>query len=150
MATERGTYQIGRVATSSSVSAYTIRYYEKLGLLSKPIRSNGGFRMYSEETIEKLRFIKKAQEFGFTLAEIRKIMQESEKGLKNCCHYVGKLFRKKLEELELKIKELQQMRNSLSSLLSEWVPTRQAKKLKYTVCPQIEREPKKKRKVLVR
>jgi len=131
-------FQIGQVAQEGGVSVHTIRYYEKLGLLGKTIRSNGGFRLYSEATIEKLRFIKKAQEYGFTLAEIRQIMRESNKGLGSCCDYVGKLFRNKLDELEAKSRELNRMRMGLKELLKGWIPLKEAKKKSFAVCPQIE------------
>jgi DNA-binding transcriptional MerR regulator len=139
-------YQIGEVAKASETSIDTIRYYEKLGLLEKPVRSMGGFRLYSKEAIEKLRFIKKAQALGLTLGEIKGIMQGSKEGLKPCCGLVRKLFTGKITEFESKIKELQGMKKDIETLLSEWVSPKETKKRSYAVCPQIEREPKKKRK----
>ena len=137
-------YQIGEVAKASESSIDTIRYYEKLGLLEKPVRSVGGFRLYSRETIDKLRFIKKAQALGLTLGEIKGIMQCSREGLKPCCALVRKLITNKIAEFESKIKELQRMKKDLEALLSEWVSPKEAKKRSYLVCPQIEREPKEK------
>ena len=138
-------YQIGGVAKASDTSIDTIRYYEKLGLLEKPVRSVGGFRLYSRETVEKLRFIKKAQVLGLTLSEIKGIMQCSKEGLKPCCDLVKGLFTKKIEEFESKIKELGKMKKDLEVLLSEWISTKEAKKRSYAVCPQIERQPKRRR-----
>ena len=138
-------YQIGEVAKTTESSIDTIRYYEKLGLLEKPVRSVGGFRLYPRETIDKLRFIKKAQALGLTLSEIKGIMRCSEEGLKPCCDLVRKLFTKKITEFESKIKELQRMKRDLEALLSEWIGPKEARKRPYTVCPQIEREPKKRR-----
>ncbi|MBI4357995.1 MAG: heavy metal-responsive transcriptional regulator [Candidatus Omnitrophica bacterium] len=137
--------QIGEVAKTTGTSIDTIRYYEKLDLLEKPIRSEGRFRLYSREAVGKLRFIKKAQSLGLTLKEVKGIMQCSQQGLKPCCDLVRKLFTKKIEEFESKIKELQKMKKDLETLLSEWVSTKEAKKRSYAVCPQIEREPKRKR-----
>lgn len=90
----------------------------------------------------KLQFIKKAQALGLTLTEIKGIMQCSKEGLKPCCDLVKKLFTKKIDEFESKIKELERMKKDLESLLSEWISPKEAKKRSYIVCPQIEREPK--------
>jgi len=138
-------FQIGEVARETGASIDTVRYYEKLGLLDKPIRSDGGFRLYPKEAIDKLRFIKKAQSLGLTLSEIKGIMRCSEEGLKPCCDLVRKLFTEKITELESKINELQKMKKNLEALLSEWIGPKEANKRSYTVCPQIEREPKKRR-----
>jgi DNA-binding transcriptional MerR regulator len=137
-------FQIGEVSKESGTSIDTVRYYEKLGLLEKPLRSDGGFRLYPRESIEKLRFIKKAQGLGLTLKEIQGIMRCSEEGLKPCCDLVRRLFTKKIDEFEAKIKELQRMKRDLEALLSEWIGPKEARKGPYTVCPQIEREPKRK------
>ena len=138
-------FQIGEVAKASETSIDTVRYYEKLGLLEKPGRSIGGFRIYPRETATKLRFIKKAQTLGLTLKEIKSIMQCSKEGLRPCCNLVRKLFTKKSGEFESKIKELQRMKKDLEKLLSEWISPREARKRSYAICPQIEREPNKKR-----
>lgn len=140
MRQEKDPYQIGEVAQQSETSVDTIRYYEKLGLLGKTDRSTGGFRLYGSETIEKLRFIKKAQHFGLSLSEIKRILQESERGLEKCCSYVGQLLGKKLEELEARIHELHQMKKDLKSLMKGWIPLEEAEKRTYTICPQLENE----------
>ena len=137
--------QIGEVARESGTPVDTIRYYEKTGLIEKPSRSEGGFRKYAGESVEKLRFIRKAQSLGFSLREIKGIIQCSKEGLKPCCNLVRKLFTGKILEFEGKIKELERMKRELESLLFDWVSPKEAKKKSYAVCPQIEREPKKQR-----
>lgn len=132
-------YRIGVVARKSGYSIDTIRYYEKLGLIEKPVRSEGGFRQYSSVTVDRLQFIKKAQQLGFTLNEIRSVVRCSAEGLKPCCDLVRNLLEKKLGEFENKIRELQKMRKNLKRLLSEWVPLEEAKRRSYTVCPQIDK-----------
>lgn len=112
--------QIGEIAKKSETSIDTIRYYEKLSLVKKPARSQGGFRMYSGETVEKLLFIKKAKSFGLTLDEIRQIMKCGERGLEPCCDFVTKIFTRKINEFETKIKELQATKKRLKLLLSQW------------------------------
>ena len=65
--------QIGRVAQRTGLSADTIRFYEKAGLLPRPARSSGGYRLYGEHAIADLEFIQKAQRLGFSLNEIREL-----------------------------------------------------------------------------
>ncbi len=65
------TYRIGEVAAQTALSRDTLRYYERRGLLGHPSRTNGGFRVYGKETLERLRFIKRAQVVGLSLDEIR-------------------------------------------------------------------------------
>lgn len=135
--TERS-YQIGDVSKTSGTSIPTIRYYEGLGLLEKPARSEGGFRLYSDTEIQKLRFIKKAQGLGFSLKEIKAVMRESQKGLGNCCGYVERLIKDKLLELDAKFRELKAMRSDLQGMLRQWIPAGEARKRKFIICPQIE------------
>ena len=66
--------KIGEVADRGGVNLQTIRYYEREGLLPPPPRLPSGYRVYSEPTVRRLRFIKRAQELGFTLAEIRELL----------------------------------------------------------------------------
>lgn len=138
-------FQIGKVSSETGVPIDTIRYYEKLGLLEKPARSQGNFRLYSPETVEKLLFIKKAQALGLALGEIQGIMQCSEEGLKPCCDLVRKIFTKKIAEFEMKMSELRRMKRGLEGLLVEWVGPKEARKRSFAVCPQIEQEPEKKK-----
>jgi DNA-binding transcriptional MerR regulator len=113
--------QIGSVSKKTQTSIHAIRYYEKLGLLKDPARGEGGFRLYQPEAVEKLLFIKKAQSFGLTLKEIKKIMVCGNQGLEPCCDLTTDLFTKKIAELEEKIHELEGMKERLRSILSGWV-----------------------------
>jgi len=128
MKQEQTFHQIGEVAKKSGTPIDTIRYYEKLLLVKKPARSQGGFRMYSGETIDKLLFIKKAKSFGLTLDEIRQIMKCGERGLEPCCDLVADVFEKKINEFGLKIKELQKMKKRLSVVLSGWTQSQSRQK----------------------
>ena len=113
--------QIGEVSKRSRTSIHAIRFYEKEGLLDKPSRSQGGFRIYSGETVDRILFIKKAQELGLTLREIKKITCCGEKGLGPCCNMTVDLFSHKIKEFEGKIEELQQTKKKLKSVLGGWV-----------------------------
>lgn len=61
---------IGKVAKLAEIGIETIRFYEREGLLEEPVRTRSGYRLYSEDAVKRLRFIKKAKELGFTLKEI--------------------------------------------------------------------------------
>ena len=112
--------QIGAIAKKTDSSIYTIRYYEKIGLIQKPPRTEGGFRLYPTATVDKILFIKKAQSFGLTLEEIKKIMCCGDKGLEPCCAMVTKIFENKILEFESKIGELQKTKKRLKALLAGW------------------------------
>ncbi len=113
--------QIGQVSKKSGASIHTIRYYEQIGLLKKPARTAGGFRLYPAETVERLRFIQKAQAMGLTLKEIHTITFCGEKGLGPCCDLTKDLFSRKVRELESKIGELEGMKSRLKETLGGWV-----------------------------
>lgn len=136
---------IGELSKQTGVPIKTVRYYEEFGLLSKPRRTDSKYRIYSQEDVEKLKFIKKAQSLGLKLSEIHSIINCSKEGLEPCCDLVKDLFNRKIKEFEDKIEELTSMRNRLKERLKMWVRPKQAKKTKYAVCPQIETEGRKKK-----
>ncbi len=130
MTKTRSNLQIGQVAQKSGISIDAIRYYEKEGLLREPSRSQGGFRLYSAESVDQLVFIQKAQALGLTLKEIKSIMCCGDKGLEPCCDLTVGLFTKKIDEFEAKIKELQAMKKKLKTVLGGWVKQKAVKKKK--------------------
>jgi DNA-binding transcriptional MerR regulator len=97
--------KIGELAKRAGISVDAIRFYEKTGLLGKPTRSEGGFRQYANEDLRSLLFIKRIQELGFSLREIREflILQDTQP---DCCSDVRDLFAKKIEEVKLKMQQL--------------------------------------------
>jgi DNA-binding transcriptional MerR regulator len=105
--------KIGEVSRRAEVGVETLRYYERLGLLGSPRRTESGYRLYSESIFGRLDFIRKAQAMGFTLEEIGRIIQESETGRSPCAE-VRRIARRKLEELDLRLKQLRQYRNELA------------------------------------
>jgi len=121
MKTNESILQIGQVSKKSGMSIDTIRYYEKQGLLKKPSRSSGGFRVYPKEAVDQLVFIRKAQALGLTLKEIKKITCCGDKGLEPCCDLTVDLFTAKIGEFEAKINELQGMKKKLKTVLGGWV-----------------------------
>lgn len=111
--------KIGEVSKRSEVGIETLRYYERLGLLGSPRRTQSGYRVYTESIFARLDFIRKAQAMGFTLEEIGRIIQESEKGQSPCAD-VRRIAQRKLEELDLRLKQLRQYRNELARTVAEW------------------------------
>jgi DNA-binding transcriptional MerR regulator len=71
-----GTMVIGELARRAGVSPRTVRFYEALGLLPAPPRSEGGYRLYGEDDLRRLRFVRRARELGLPLREIRRLLQE--------------------------------------------------------------------------
>jgi DNA-binding transcriptional MerR regulator len=110
---------IGDVAKLSDISPATIRYYEELGLLTAPPRSESGYRHYPEAIVEELRFIKKGQGLGFTLEEIGAILKLSRAGEAPCTH-VLELAERNLAAAEERIRQLQAFRDRLSAQIARW------------------------------
>ena len=129
---------IGRVSQQTGVPIRTIRYYELEGLLPPSGRRPSGYRLYTAQDVEKLRFIQQAKQLGLTLKEIRGIMRQSRRGLQPCCDHVRQLFSGKIVEFEGKIAELTATRDRLKERLRRWVSPTTAERGGYAVCPQIE------------
>lgn len=111
-------YTISQVAEISDMSKETLRYYESIGLITAPARSEGGYRKYNEETIDRLRFIKHSQEIGFTLKEIAELLSLSNKP-KTLSLPVREMVKRKLDEVNAKIKEFEKIRVNLEELLTK-------------------------------
>ncbi len=108
---------IGKLALEADVTTDTVRYYEKEGLLTPASKTGAGYRLYNEDAMRRLRFIKQAQQCGFSLAEIRELLT-----LRNndeaCCKDVKSVTIAKKLQLEHKIKALQIMSQALSELIT--------------------------------
>lgn len=105
---------IGKVARAAGVNVETVRYYQRSGLVPEPPRPAGSVRRYSEETVARLRFIKRAQELGFTLAEIRRLLAL---GDPQNCGKARALAAEKLSLVSSRIADLERMRAVLESLI---------------------------------
>ncbi len=106
---------IGQVASAADVNIQTIRYYERRGLFAAPRRTPSGYRQYAEEAVSRLRFIKHAQELGFSLKEIHELL-----GLRvrhgGACDAVEQKTRQKIELVQHRIHDLQRMKRTLERL----------------------------------
>lgn len=110
-------YTIGKLAQKVGVTNDTVRYYEREGLLAPARKTDAGYRLYNEDTARRLRFIKQAQQCGFSLAEIGELL-----ALKNsdaaCCQDVRGVAIAKQLQLEHKIRAFQLMSQALTELIS--------------------------------
>ena len=110
---------IGELAQRAGVTAPTIRYYEEIGLLPRPVRTASGYRRYADSAVEELRFIRKAQTLGFSLDEIGGILDLSRSGRTPCSHVLS-LAQQHLDALDQRIGQLQRFRDHLASGLAKW------------------------------
>jgi MerR family mercuric resistance operon transcriptional regulator len=107
--------RIGEVAERGGVNLQTIRYYEREGLLPEPPRLESGYRIFPESTVRRVRFIKRAQELGFSLTEIRDLLA-LRLDSKTSSSQVRALANAKMAEIDSKIRSLQAMKIALSRL----------------------------------
>ena len=102
---------IGKLAKELDINIETIRFYEKKGLISQPIKPENGYRLYSISIADKLRFIAKAKALGFTLKEISSLMS-----MENDCAQVESLGLQKLDIIRNKIFDLQHLESVISKM----------------------------------
>jgi len=107
---------IGRLAKAGGVNVETIRYYQRRGLLAEPERPAGSVRRYGPEAAGRLLFIRRAQEVGFTLEEVRALLELAETPN---CRGARKLAANKLVLVETRIRDLDRMRRALRSLVRQ-------------------------------
>ena len=102
-------YTIGQLADAAKVNVETIRYYERQGFIEQPKKPKQGYRQYPQETLTTILFIKRAQQLGFTLAEIAVLIDLSTGG----CHDVQILTETKLLAVRQKLKDLKRLEKAL-------------------------------------
>lgn len=104
---------IGRLAREAGVNIETIRYYQRRGLLATPRKPVSGVRRYSSEMLTRLRFIRRAQELGFTLREITELLKLGD----SSCKETRAIAEHRLTDIEARIRDLQSMRDTLGKLI---------------------------------
>lgn len=109
---------IGRVAKAGNTSPDALRYYEREGLIVPASKTSGGFRLYGEDAVRRIRFIQHAQACGFTLAEIRKLLhlRQIERA---CCKDVRSCAVEKKLQLAAKIRAMEAMSTALDRLIAQ-------------------------------
>lgn len=109
---------IGQAAQSSGVSAKMIRHYEDIGLIKKASRSSSGYRVYSENDMHILAFIRQARNLGFSIEQIRELLDLWQKK-RRTSRKVKELALKHIQELNDRIKELQDIQQAIFQLVSK-------------------------------
>ncbi|WP_316367760.1 MerR family transcriptional regulator [Candidatus Thiodiazotropha sp. CDECU1] len=111
-------YSIGQMAEAGNCKVQTIRYYEQIGLLPEPERSEGNQRIYHQNHLDRLGFVRHSRELGFSLDRIREILAISDDP-SHSCEEVDQIARSHLQEVESKIKRLQSMRMELKRMINQ-------------------------------
>jgi MerR family copper efflux transcriptional regulator len=125
---------IGEVARRSGASRKALRIYEAAGILPRSHRTLAGYRLYTAESLAVLSFLTQAKRLGFTLGEIKQIVATRRQG-RSACSHVRELVSRKLQEMDQRLKDLAEVRNSLRELLEDWRPSKECNS---KICPKIE------------
>ena len=112
----RTKYTIGVVAMLSNVTTDTLRFYEKKGLITPKLRTASGYRLYTEDAVYRVRFIKQAQSYGFSLSDARKLLRQINEG-KCYCSDVYKLATERKLLVSYKLVKLEAMSHALDILI---------------------------------
>ncbi len=111
--------RIGAIATATGLTPDAIRYYERLGLVPKPIRTAGGFRLYPPDTVGRIRFIRRAKQLGLELKEIRDLLGPANGRRREQCQHVRGVLAKHLTDVDAQLRELQAYRRTLQRALEQ-------------------------------
>jgi DNA-binding transcriptional MerR regulator len=109
----------GELARLAGVSSDLLRHYERIGVLPKPARSRAGYRLYPSESLARVQLVRRALSFGFSLAELTRILGVRDRGGVPC-HQARALGREKLADVNRRLRELRVLRAQLQRLLREW------------------------------
>ena len=117
--TKRELMSIGQVARAAGVAATALRYYEREGVLLPTVRSGTGYRLYDRRAVEQLEFIRAAQAVGFTLDDIRVLLDVDAEQKRTCRKDVQALIEKRLGEVGQKMKDLRRVQAALGKALQK-------------------------------
>ena len=109
-------YRIGELAKMAEVTPDTIRYYEKQQMMEHEVRTEGGFRLYTESDLQRLKFIRHARQLGFSLESIRELLSIRIDPEHHTCQESKGIVQERMQEVEARIAELQSMQRSLQRL----------------------------------
>lgn len=111
---------IGKLATLAGTTPNTLRYYEREGLISPPLKGANGYRLYPPDAVRRVHFIRQSQQCGFTLSEIRELLMLPQQA-SACCSDVRKFAIEKKLALEAKIRLMKAMSAELDHLINDCV-----------------------------
>lgn len=123
-------FTISQLAKAADVPTTTVRYYERIGLVEPEDRSQGNYRLYSEESLSKLRFIRAAQAIGLTLDDVKSLLSDGVGGIPTCGS-AQVLIEDRLADIEDRLKDLRHVRRVLKAALEK------CRKQKKTDCCQV-------------
>ncbi|KAI9135092.1 heavy metal-responsive transcriptional regulator [Acaryochloris sp. CCMEE 5410] len=126
--------KIGEVRRQTGVAVGALRYYESLGLIHSD-RGDNGYRYYPQETVQQVQFIKKAQTLGFSLEEIREILNIHQQG-DIPCERVQSMLQDKIEQLDHQIQQMMSFKSELEEYRDRWA-TNQPRPQPGDICPLI-------------
>lgn len=109
---------VSQLARRVGVSADTIRYYQRIGLLADAERTPAGYRVFGQDAVERVAFVKRAQAFGLQLEEIRQVLDVRERGLCPCGH-ARRLLAAKLTAIDEQMTALARLRDDIVGLMAE-------------------------------
>lgn len=109
-------WTIGNLGKATGTKVETIRYYERIGLLAKPDRTEGNYRVYGRDSVDRLSFIRRARALGFSLDQVRALLALAGDGERDCAR-VDALAQEHLREVEDKIADLEALRRELGALV---------------------------------
>lgn len=107
--------KIGQLAERLDLNPRTIRFYERVGVLPEPARTESGYRLYGPEDEARLRFVKSAQRVGLRLGEIREVLAFRDRG-ERPCRYVAALIEQHLAEIDQRMREMRTLKQELRDL----------------------------------
>ncbi|MBE9047150.1 heavy metal-responsive transcriptional regulator [Pleurocapsales cyanobacterium LEGE 10410] len=128
--------KIGELAKQTGLAVGTLRYYSDLRLLQPVQRGNNGYRYYDSSAASQVEFIKKAQSLGFTLEEIKQILDVRDRGEKPC-NLVKDLLNHKIEQLELQIRQMTVFKVELEEYRTTWTNSPNLESPPEEICPLI-------------
>jgi Cu(I)-responsive transcriptional regulator len=113
---DAGILSIGNLAKMAGAKVETIRYYERIGLLEAPARTAGNYRAYNAEHLNRLSFVRRARDLGFSIEQVRALLDLSDQRERSC-QSVDAIAREHLAEVERKIADLTVLRRELKGLI---------------------------------
>lgn len=125
---------IGKVAKATGLSVDAIRFYQRIGLMRSPPRTDGGYRIFADSDIEELQFIAKAQQLGFSLSEVKDLVSLHRRATR-ACPEVRDLIDRKLREVQKKIDHLQSFEAQLLEALRKCNRSVNNQPAKDAACP---------------
>ena len=105
---------IGLLAKAAEVNLETVRYYQRIGLINEPVKPSQGYRIYPEETLSRIKFIKRAQQLGFSLQEIQELLELGD----GHCDDIRLRAEQKQTQIDKQIKDLNKLRSTLADLIN--------------------------------